>query len=341
MASPKVRRVLLVKTSSMGDLVHMLSAVQEAACAAPEVRFDWVCEETFTDLPRLSSAVDRVIAVAIRRWRRSLAAANTRAEIRRFMTELRMTPYDLVIDAQGLLKTAWITALARCPRQSRWGLDWSSSREPLSILATGRRVNAPLQWHAIERLRTLMGQALGYFPSGAISTLQDSASNSTGAQHAAGPADAERSVMFLHGTSREQKAWPVSEWIALGKVLGSQGFRVLLPAGSAAEQRHAADIAAAIGPSAMVLPQCSIGGLVPRMRQSALAVGVDSGLMHLAVALGVPTVAVMSASHLERFSAARFAPTWASHARVVTRQDPDAPISVAQVLQSCSALGVA
>lgn len=325
----------------MGDLVHMLSAVQEAALAAPSVRFDWVCEEAFTDLPRLSPAVDRVITVATRRWRHSLGAAETRAEIRRFIADLRKTPYDLVIDAQGLLKTAWITALARCGRQSRWGFDWSSSREPLSILATGRRVHAPFQWHAIERLRTLMGQALGYFPSGAIVTLQSSGVDASITQQNGSATSVGRTAMFLHGTSREQKAWPLPHWIMLGKALAAQGFSLLLPQGSAAEAQAAAEIASAIGPSASVLPQCSIGMLVPQIRHSTLVVGVDSGLMHLAVALGVPTVAVMSASHLERFSATRFAPTWASHARVVARQEPDAPISVEQVLQSCKALGAA
>lgn len=339
MASAAQRRVLLVKTSSMGDVIHMLSAVQEAARALPAVRFDWVCEEAFIDLPGLSPAVDRVIPLATRRWRHRLGAADTRAEIGRFITELRGVPYDLVIDAQGLLKTAWITALARCPRQSRWGLDWSSSREPLSIVATGRRVHAPPQWHAIERLRTLMSQALGFFPSGSIATLQPPRIHVLPGQEQNVAKPVGRSVMFLHGTSRGQKAWPAAQWITLGKALAAQGFQVLLPSGSAAEAHAAAEIAAAIGSSARVLPSSSIGALVPLMRESALAVGVDSGLMHLAVVLGVPTVAVMSASHLERFSAARFAPSWAPHAQVVTRSDPHSPILAEQVLQSCRALG--
>lgn len=334
-----MRRVLLVKTSSMGDLVHMLSAVQEAGLMVPSARFDWVCEEAFTDLPRLLPVVDRVIAVATRRWRHSLGAAETRAEIRRFITDLRSEPYDVVIDAQGLLKTAWITALARCARRSRWGFDWPSSREPLSTLATGRRVHAPMQWHAIERLRTLMGQALGYFPSGAIATLARP-TDSRDATHSAAPSAFGPKAMLLHGTSREQKAWPSSHWVLLGQALAAQGFGVLLPSGSAAERQAATEIAAAIGPAATVLPACAIGELVPLMRQSAFVVGVDSGLTHLAVVLGTPTVAVMSASHLERFSATRFAPTWAGHAQVVTRQDAQTPIAVDQVLQSCRALGV-
>ena len=113
----------------MGDIVHTLSAVQEAAVRCPQVRFDWVCEEAFIDLPALSTAVDRVIPVAIRRWRSTLLQTQTRHEIAAFIRELRAVRYDRVIDAQGLIKTAWITRLAKTEPAARWGYDWSSARE--------------------------------------------------------------------------------------------------------------------------------------------------------------------------------------------------------------------
>jgi heptosyltransferase-1 len=185
-----------------------------------------------------------------------------------------------------------------------------------------------------------MGQALGYFPSGPIATL-DAPTPDASVAHAAGTqASIVPTVMFLHGTSREQKSWPASDWAVLGKALTAQGFHVLLPQGSASEAHNAMQIAKAIGPSARVLPESSIGALAALMRQSAVVIGVDSGLMHLAVVLGVPTVAIMAASHLERFSAARFAPTWAGHAQVVTRPDSETPISVNQVFGACKAVGV-
>ncbi len=322
-----MRRVLLVKTSSMGDVVHMLSAVREAQQQRPEIRFDWVCEEAFVELPRLLTNVDRVIPVATRRWRKSLLAAATRQEIRSFLASCRARAYDTVIDAQGLLKTAWITACMRCPRQARFSFDWPTSREALSSLAAGRAVHAPMHWHAIERLRALCGQALGYQPTGPITALESHRPHGN-------------SVMFFPGTTRQEKSWPVQEWIALGRALDQQGLEVQLVWGTPQEQQVGETLTQAIGGRTRLLPKSSLAALAQHMRSARAAVGVDSGLMHLAVALGTPTVAVMSASHLERFSASRFAPNWAAHARVMTRANSTASIQAQQVLAACVDLGL-
>ena len=322
-----VRRVLLVKTSSMGDVVHMLCAVHEAQQQRPEIRFDWVCEETFVDLPGLLTSVDRVIPVATRRWRKSLLARATRQEIRSFLASCRARDYDTVIDAQGLLKTAWITASIRCPRQARFSFDWSTSREPLSSLAAGSGVHAPMHQHAIARLRALCGQALGYQPVGPITALESHRPQGN-------------SVMFFHGTTRQEKSWPMQEWITLGRALNQHGLDVQLVWGSPQEQQMGEALTEAIGGRAQLLPKSSLAQLAQHMRSARAVVGVDSGLMHLAVALGVPTLAVMSASHLERFSASRFAPYWAAHARVITRADATQSIPAQQVLAACVDLGL-
>jgi heptosyltransferase-1 len=325
--SAAVRRVLLVKTSSMGDIVHMLCAVREAQQLLPEIRFDWICEEAFIELPGLLASVDRVISVATRRWRKSLLAATTRREICSFLASCRERTYDTVIDAQGLLKTAWITAAVRCPRPARFGFDWATSREPLSSLATGSGIHAPMHWHAIERLRALVGQALGYQPTGPITALETHR-------------PLGNSVMFFHGTTRQEKSWPMQEWIALGRALDQQGLHVQLAWGTPQEQQVAETLMKAIGGRTQLLPKLSLAQLAQLLRSARAAVGVDSGLMHLAVALGTPTVAVMSASHLERFSASRFAPNWAAHARVMTRTPGTESIPAQQVLAACLDLGL-
>ncbi len=307
------RRVLLVKTSSMGDLVHTLSALEEARLHCPELQVDWVCEEAFQDIPKLSPLVERVIPVAMRRWRKNYLGASTRAEVRQFLSLLRAVDYDLVIDAQGLIKSAWVTAAARCPRQHRWGFDWSTIREPLASLAVGRKVHAPAQWHAIERLRTLFGAALGYSPTGVAPVLNKALPDP---QTTAGQ---QPVVLFLHGTSRQEKSWPIDAWTELGRRLRADGYCIQLPWGSPAELDAARQIANAIGESAVVLPKMPIAQLAQALTNADGAIGVDSGLMHLSVALGRPTVAVMTASHLPKFAAARFAPFWAAHARVVER----------------------
>lgn len=323
---PAQRRLLVVKTSSMGDLVHTLSALEEAVRQCPGLVVDWVCEESFSDIPKLSASVERVIPVAIRRWRKNWLGSETRADIRRFVHELRAVNYDVVIDAQGLIKSAWIAAAARCPSGQRWGLDWSSSREPLASLVVRGKVHAPPQWHAIERLRQLFAAALGYISSGPISCVASAANDSRDDSESPMPA-----VLLLHGTSRIEKSWPVTAWIALGQKMVGSGYRVEIPWASEDEHQQAQQIAAAIGAQARVLPKMSIGELAALMRRSSGAFGVDSGLMHLSVALGRPTVAIMSAAHLPKFSATRFAPFWATHARVVERASHEQSITVDDV----------
>jgi heptosyltransferase I len=314
----------------MGDLVHALSAIQEAAGIRRALRIDWVCEEAFVDIPRLAPCIDRIIPVAIRRWRKSLGAAATRSEIKRFRQVLQEREYDVVIDAQGLLKTAWITRLARCRNANRWGYDWASAREPLASLAVKHRVNAPVNWHAIERLRVLFGAALGYSPRGEVPSLRGAES----------PVAIHRKIIFLHATSRAEKSWPVESWIELGRTLASEGYEITLPWGSEQERQQAEKIAQGIGGQyAHVLPKLSIGELAHKFEECAGAIGVDTGLMHLSVALGCPTVAVMAASHLPKFSANRFAPHWAAHAKVVQREsNGEQTISPSAVLSAWRAL---
>lgn len=325
----------------MGDLVHTLSALEEARQHCPELRVDWVCEEAFQDIPKLSAAVDLVIPLAIRRWRKSWLAADTRAEIRQFLSQLRTRQYDLVIDAQGLLKSAWVTAAARCTESQRWGFDWSTIREPLASLVLHHKVHAPAHWHAIERLRALFGAALGYTPAGlASSVAAPSLTDRTPGEQMTPVANSfdhktqGPTILFLHGTSRHEKSWPVAAWVALGKDFAARGFRISLPWGSPHEHDLAHQIASGIGESAEVLPKMPIRALAQTLQNADGAVGVDSGLMHLSVALGRPTVAVMAASHLPKFSATRFAPFWAAHARVVSRVSADQQIEAAEVFKA-------
>jgi heptosyltransferase I len=307
----------------MGDLVHTLSAIQEAARLCRGIRIDWVCEEAFSEIARLSPALDRVLPVSIRRWRQSLGSRQTRSEIGAFKQLLQEREYDLVIDAQGLLKTAWITRLARCKNSNRWGYDWSSARESLASLTVRHKVHAPANWHAITRLRALFGAALGYAPSGEVAWLDELPRHST---------EPCKAVLLLHGTSRSEKSWPLESWVELGRALAAQGYALFLPWGSEHERAQAQKIATAIGePRAHVLPRLGIDALANKLRSCVGAIGVDSGLMHLSVALGRPTVAIMSASHLPKYCAQRFAPFWAPHARVVQTQagaiTPDQVIS--------------
>ena len=151
-------KVLLVKTSSLGDVVHTLPALTDAQRAIPGIRFDWVVEEGFAEIPTWHPAVDQVIPVAIRRWRKSPWQTLRSGEWRRFKARLRETRYDLVIDAQGLLKSAWLTRYVKAPVA---GLDRDSAREPLAARFYDRCYAVPREQHALERVRQLFAQALG------------------------------------------------------------------------------------------------------------------------------------------------------------------------------------
>lgn len=279
-------RVLIVKTSSLGDIVHTLPAVTDARRALPFIKFDWVAEEAFAEIPGWHPAVVNVIPVAIRRWRKSVMTTLWNGEWRRFKQRLREQPYDLIIDAQGLIKSAQIARRAHAPIA---GLDKHSAREPFASLSYQRKFTVPWDLHAVERVRSLFSQALEYpLPTGTGDYGLDK-------NQFVDIVPRERHVLFLHGTTRADKHWPEQYWQHLCKRVCAAGFRVLLPWGNAIEHERAQRIAAA-GTNAAVLPRQNLVGLASLIATSSAVVAVDTGLGHLSAALDVPTVSLYGAT---------------------------------------------
>jgi heptosyltransferase I len=278
-------RVLLVKTSSLGDVVHNLPVVCDLAAAVPGVSIDWVVEEAFAAIPRLHPQVSRVLPVAVRRWRRAPWSAEARAEVRHFLGELRGETYDAVIDTQGLLKSAWI---ARAARGVRHGLDWASSREPLGWFYDH---TWPVPWgrHAVERNRDLAAQALGY------AIAAPARYGITAAAHRFDWLPGSPHAVLLHATSAERKLWPEASWIELGRTLAARGFTCVLPWGAAAERERSHRLAQQI-PQAVAPERMELVVLAALLAQARLVVGTDTGLTHLAGALGAPTVGLYCAT---------------------------------------------
>ncbi|MET0379349.1 MAG: lipopolysaccharide heptosyltransferase I [Spongiibacteraceae bacterium] len=275
-------RVLVVKTSSLGDVVHTLPALTDAMRAVPGIRFDWVVEEAFAEIPGWHPAVDRVIPVAIRRWRKQLWQTLRSGEWTRFTTALRAARYDLVIDAQGLMKSAWLTRQVSAPRA---GYDRHSIREPLASLAYDRRFAVSREQHAVERIRHLFALALGYDkPSGTGDY------GLTRGQFAPTSAP-QRRVMFLHGTTWPTKLWPEPYWQALCKQVVDAGYAVTLPWGNV-EERERAERIASVASGAVVLPRLNLRALASELASSAAVVAVDTGLGHLAAALNIPALSL-------------------------------------------------
>jgi heptosyltransferase-1 len=284
-------RILLVKTSSLGDVVHNLPVASDIRARFPEAQIDWVVEESLADIPRLHPAVTGVIPVTLRRWRREIFSAQTWAALGELRTRLRVGAYDQVIDTQGLLKSA---LLARLAPGRRSGLDLRSSREPLRPFYS-RTYSIPWGQHAVERNRQLAAKALGY-------ALEPRVEYGIRApQRPTAPADwatvlaPGKYAVLLHATSARAKLWPEHQWVKLGDHLHHRGVRCVLPWGTPAEQARSERIAKLLR-DAIVPPRLAIRDAAWLLGQARIVFGVDTGLSHLAAALGTPTVGIYCAT---------------------------------------------
>lgn len=290
-------RILLVKTSSLGDVIHNLPVVSDVRKAFPDAQIDWLVEESFAEIPLLHPGVRTVIPVALRRWRKSLFKADTWHEMREFYAALRRESYDVVIDTQGLLKSALLTRLARGRRA---GYATASAREPVAAWFYETTVRVAKDQHAVQCNRQLVAGALGYALSDA-SPADYGLAASTIAKMPMAPmmpasAVAHDTVLLLTATSRADKLWPEALWQALGCAFAAHGLICLLPSGNRVESERATRLAQAI-PGAVALPLLSLRELAGYCAAARLVVGVDTGLVHLAAAMGRPTLALFCASN--------------------------------------------
>jgi len=276
-----MKRVLIVKTSSMGDVIHTLPAVSDACAAIPDIQFDWVVEEAFAEIPAWHPNVETVIPVAIRRWRKNLFRFVGSDEWTVFRHAIAAKKYDAVIDAQGLIKSALLTKLVK---GTVYGYDRNTVREPLASLAYQKTFSVAKDQHAVERTRALFAQALGYEKP---NTLPNYGID----RRRFGVQDESPYVLFLHGTTRDDKHWPDEYWQALCRLVCDSGMRVKLPWWSDAEHRRARSIAE-MHPRAEVLSRTNIAGMAAMIARARAVVAVDTGLGHLAAALAVPTLSL-------------------------------------------------
>lgn len=280
-------RVLVIKTSSMGDVIHTLPALNDAVKAIPGIRFDWVVEEGFEEIPSWHPAVEEVIPVAIRRWRKSLMQSLHSAEWKQCKQMLRQRHYDCVIDAQGLVKSAW---LARYTRAPRFGYDKHSVRERLATLAYHHKISVPKKLHAVERTRRLFAESLGY-------SLPQEDGEVTKGRYGIDKSQFKTSgnikpnVVFLHGTTRHNKHWPEQYWVELCQIICGKGYKVYLPWGNQAERDRAKRIATKSN-CAEVLPKLNIRGVACVLAKANAVVAVDTGLGHLTAALNIPAISL-------------------------------------------------
>lgn len=297
-------KVLVVKMSSMGDIVHAQPVVSDLLAHAPQARIDWVAEAPFAGIPAMNPGVASVIPIAWRKWRRTLREPATRAALRTFRERLQATRYDWIVDCQGLLKSAAVARLARGTHRA--GPSWSSAREPLASLAYDRRAVVPWSLHVVARNRAIAAQALGYRLDGpARFGLR------VPALVAAWLPDGPPTAVLIPGASRSEKLWPEAHWMAAGRQLAGQGLRLVWLWGSPEERARVQRLAAACGggvldasgagdavrtegarTTSVIPPFVSVADAASLVAGARIVVGLDTGFTHLAGALGRPTVGI-------------------------------------------------
>ncbi len=366
-------KILLVKLSSLGDVVHALPVVQDIRAALPGAQIDWVVERSFAPVLALCPALGRVIACDLRRWRKSPFSAPTRQQWNAFKADLRQTPYDVVMDLQGLSKSALIARLARlAPGGQRYALanqtDGSGYEAPTRWVADVAIRIAP-HTPAVQRSRELAAQALGYALTSAPDfglrvppTAQTPEASKTPEAVAADKAVPQ--IAFVHGTSRADKEWPLAHWVELGQRLNAAGFQIALPHGNAKELATSQTLAAALNAGAdgltsalalpqgaggasaappdasaraVVWPQLPLDALTRQLARCAGVIGVDSGISHIAVALDLPHVQIYNFD-----TAWRTGPDAAARRQVSVFAQPAPGVeAVWRAWLACSAVGAA
>ena len=280
-------KVCVIKTSSMGDVIHTLPALTDAQKAIPSLSIDWVVEENFAEIPRWHSAVNRVLPIALRRWRKSPFSIQTRNEWKNYRTLLQAENYDAVIDAQGLIKSALFAT--RFAQGVKHGYDRQSIREPLASFFYDKKYAISYQQHAVERIRQLFAQSLGY-------ELPQVQGDYGIARHFLHQTSEKNYVVFIHSTTRADKHWEESEWKKLiEKITALSDCEIHLPWGNEQEKARAERLTQAHS-NVIVLPKLTLTELAKQLANAKAVVSVDTGLAHLTAALDKPNITLYGAT---------------------------------------------
>jgi heptosyltransferase-1 len=318
--------VLVVKQSSLGDVIQTLPVLHDILARHPLAQIDWVVEEAFADLLRSVPSISRVIPIAQRRWRRAPWSRDARRGWAAFWADLHLHTYDVVIDFQGLIKSARV---ARGARLSPGGFsityanasDWCAYEWPVRYMLK-RCVPMEKTIHAVARYRSLAARAWGQDPAPVLAQTPTYPWPQRSASH-------PRCLVLAHGTTRADNAWPMADWLGLAQRLVAEGWTVALPHANDSEAQWAAQLQSAIGEACVVWPRMGLADLRQRMADCGGVIGVDSGLGHLAVALDLPTVIIFSQPRV-----ARAGPIGRAHQMAVGGDTAPEPLAVWAAWQS-------
>ncbi len=280
-------RILIIKTTSLGDVVHNLPIVSDIKKQFSNALIDWVVDESFVDVLAMHGGINSIIPLATRRWRKALFSKQTWCEMFAFKRQLQSQTYDVVIDSQGLLKSGLITYLSNSP--NKCGYDKTSARESIARFFYHRCYVVSWTLQAVVRNRLLAASSLGYAVD--ENTLYYGIHMPDATVADAVNMLPTRFIMALHGTSRDSKLWAEENWVALGQSIQPQGLVLVLPWGNHAEKLRAERIASQVE-QAIVLPKLNLKSLSIIICKAQAIIGVDTGLAHLAVALNKPVIGI-------------------------------------------------
>ena len=303
-------KILLVKLSSLGDVLHNLPIVWDLRKRLPEAQIDWIVEEGYVHLleplktTETLKGIDRIIPVAFRRWRKNLLSIKTWREFFAMRKALQATTYDVVLETQGLLKSALVCSLAKKSDNAivagLGNATEHSGYEPMARMFYTQSVHVPVKCHAIERSRWVMCSAFDwplfdrrseppiFYPPSFVEQLAPLLFEGLKKTDMGTPVPY---VVCFHSTARVAKRWPSERWVELGKILSSQGYQVLFPWGNPEEMKISVLMASQV-PEAIVPRAFSIEEAYSLVAHAALTIGVDTGLTHLAAVLGKPTIEI-------------------------------------------------
>ena len=286
-------RILIVKLTSMGDVLHLMPALTDLHAHYPEAVIDWLVEDSFSDIPTWHKAVNKVIKASTRRWRK--VSSQTRKEYAEFKLQLREHEYDVVLDAQGLIKSAWIARKARLSKQGvRAGFSGKSIKESPAALAYQKKVAIDRKQHAVIRLRKLFAGVFEYTYSDDDSPWPNLALD-YGLCLPDSEVDNSNTIMLFHGTTWATKHLPDQRWRELCNIIIKAGFNVKLCWGNEIEKRRAYWIAQD-RPEVSILDKSTLTQLAQQLNSVRGVVAVDTGLGHLAAALNIPNVSIYGAT---------------------------------------------
>jgi heptosyltransferase-1 len=275
----------------MGDVIHTLPAITDAAKHIPEIQVDWVVEKSFSEIPAWHPSVNRVIPVSLRKWRKAPFQTWKSGEFQHAIREIRQEHYDVVLDAQSSIKSA---VVSRVGKGKHYGMDRHSARESISALIYQHTYSISKNLHAITRLRQLFSKTLCY--------QLDENKLDYGLTHSQFISPAvelpKPYLVLIHSASWTTKLWPVTHWRKLIEKVNEANFQVVLPWGNEEEKERSQQIAASFK-QITVLPFCTLSQQAFILRHSNGVISVDTGLGHLAAALSVPALSLYGPTDIE------------------------------------------